>query len=120
MVGLGGLKVGGHLKSTSGSQLEREKNEILEPGKFCGVFFQQKVVAQPIVSHFDVLDVLIQIFDVFYGIITTLPHVDFIIQLLFICFYHFPCSSVYITLRPLWIGGFAQPTKPPKSSSSEA
>ena len=24
------------------------------------------------------------------------------------------------TLRPLWIGGFAQPTKPPKSSSSEA
>lgn len=95
MVGLGGLKVGGHLKSTSGSQLEREKNEILEPGKFCGVFFQQKVVAQPIVSHFDVLDVLIQIFDVFYGIITTLPHVDFIIQLLFICFYHFPCSSVY-------------------------
>ena len=65
----------GHLKSTSGSQLERKNIYIyiLEPGNSV-VLFQQKVVAQPIVSHIDVLDVLIQIFDVFYGIITTLPH----------------------------------------------
>lgn len=103
----------GHLKSTSGSQLERKNIYLLEPGNSV-VLFQQKVVAQPIVSHFDVLDVLITHSNLWcilwynYHIATCRFHHSTVVHM----FLSFSICIRLLKLRPLWIGGFAQPTKP--------